>query len=498
MQHSYKILYFDLLPPPPFFREANKILASSSILFILLSVAWSLNLFKGDPERGIVGDTLILGSALSAFWYLSLLISSAWRLKHYESGSGLLPSSSILLFPWAALVVLNCTVLIASSLDHVNQEFGSRRWLWTALVALLSPLLAFEIPVLKNWLPKFDLRTFPIVFRKSLPILLGRESGTSVDLHAKHVVEFQVEFINFMNSDKNGSISNPLPPYYDSAQQKPFQDTLSCIYSTSSLIGKRLSQTFSGQLWSLLDIGCGEGRFTAGLLAEIDNVPAAVTAIDPAPGNVSTYRCLLRSKFSNIFDVDTTIGKVEDWLNDLPSANLVLASHSLYAVLDHNRKKSADIVEALIKKAENGLAIFIMASKDSYLYTVKRIVLGELRRPDRSSFGEDLIELIPSNVNKKVEYLDTYVDVTSILADREKLLSWMAYFCRLDAGELDSQYDFCQGILRNAAIEVRCLPESEKSRIKGGPNRAMRLSDESYVIYHREVLITIPTSNAAQ
>jgi hypothetical protein len=220
MQHSYKILYFDLLPPPPFFREANKVFTCSSILFLVLSLFWSLDAFKADPERGIIGDTLIVGSGLSALWYLSLLITSAWRLKHYQAGARNFPSGLVLLFPWMALVLLNATVLIAASLDYKIPELGSRKWLWTALLALISPIVAFEIPVLKNWLPKFELRYFPGIFTKSLPILLGRESGTTIESHAKQVVEFQAEFMNFMNSDKIGSLANPMPPYYDAAQQK--------------------------------------------------------------------------------------------------------------------------------------------------------------------------------------------------------------------------------------------------------------------------------------
>jgi SAM-dependent methyltransferase len=494
MQHSYKILYFDLLPPPPFFREANKVFTYSSILFLILSVAWSLDVFKTDPERGIIGDTLIIGSGLAALWYLSLLVTSAWRLKHYQAGARNFPSGLILLFPWTALGLLNATVLLAASLDLIVPEFGSRKWLWTALLALTSPIVAFEIPVLKNWLPKFELRYFPGIFAKSLPILLGRESGTSIEAHAKQVVEFQVEFMNFMDSDKTGSLADPMPPYYDSAQQKPFQSSLSCIHSTSALLGKRLNDIFKQNRWSMLDIGCGEGQFTCGVLAEIDNLPSAITAIDPAQANISSYRRLLRHKFPAISDVDTTLGKVEDLIDNLPSANLILVSHSLYATLDHNRKRAAAITSGLIEKTEDGLAVMIMASKDSYLYTIKRNMLGELRRPDRSSFGEDLLTLIPAKYKPAKEFIDSFVDITSLLADRDSLLAWMSYFCRLEIGELDSKYDFCQGLLRNAAIEVRSLPESDKVRIKNGVNRTLKISDDSFVIFHREMLITIPVN----
>jgi SAM-dependent methyltransferase len=493
MQHSYKILYFDLLPPPPFFREANKVFTYSSVLFIILSLFWSLGAFITDPEQGIIGDTLIVGSGLAALWYLSLLITSAWRLKHYRAGARDFPSGLVLLFPWTALALLNATVLIAASLDYKMPGLGSRKWLWTALLALISPIVAFEIPVLKNWLPAFELRYFPGIFKKSLPILLGRESGTSIEGHAKQVVEFQAAFMNFMNSDKIRSIDNPMPPYYDAAHQQPFQDTLSCIYSTSALLGNRLNDIFAENAWSMIDVGCGEGRFTVGMLAEISNPPSDVTAIDPAQANISAYRQKLR-KFPAV-RVDSIVGKVEDLLDSLPSVNLVLASHSLYAILDHDRKGAAAITSCLIEKAKGGLAVMIMASRDSYLYTVKKNMLGELRRPDRSSFGEDLRDLIPARYKPAREWFDSFVDVTSLLSDRDRLLAWMSYFCRLDVGELDSKYDVCQGLLRNAAIEVRCLPDFEKRRIRGSASPAMKLTDNSYVIFHKEMLITIPVDH---
>jgi SAM-dependent methyltransferase len=124
----------------------------------------------------------------------------------------------------------------------------------------------------------------------------------------------------------------------------------------------------------MVDVGCGEGRFTAGMLAEINNLPSDITAIDPAQANILAYRQLLRSNFPALRDVDTVVGKVEDLLDNLPSANFVLASHSLYAALDHNRKGAAAITSRLIEKAKDGLAVVIMASRDSYLYTVKSCV----------------------------------------------------------------------------------------------------------------------------
>ena len=290
--------------------------------------------------------------------------------------------------------------------------------------------------------------------------------------HAKQVVEFQVDLMSYIAStrpDSDKRIMSPLPPYYDATQLKSFQSTLGCLYSTSEFLGVQLKEIFTGRSWTMIDVGCGEGIFTTQMFEKSGLVPSSVIALDPAEENIREYRELLTRRYRQISNIDTVLGTIEEKVDDLSSANLILASHSLYATLDHNKKKASEILSKLISKTKDGLTVFLLASEDSYLYTIKRTILGELRRPDRSSYGEELIGLLPSGCTYTKHVIDSYVDVTSILGDHEKLLSWMAYFCRLNAGELDSHFELCQGIVRNAAIEVRRLPESEKARYKQTP-----------------------------
>ena len=135
-----------------------------------------------------------------------------------------------------------------------------------------------------------------------------------------------------------------------------------------------------------------------------------------------------------------------------------------------------------------------MASRDSYLYTIKRTVLSHLHRIDRSSYGEDLPELLPSGVAYQIETLDSLVDVTAILDEYEGLISWLAYFCRVQPAEIRPYFDIFQTLVRDTAIEIRNLPYTERSRIEHGSMiDRMQLNHNSKVIFHKEIIIYIPS-----
>jgi SAM-dependent methyltransferase len=512
MQYVYKALYLDLLPPTPFLREINKIVSVSCFLWLCTSVVWSVDLkdsrmFGGVVLQGVITDALGIASAIYALWYGFLLVISTWKLKHYRAASfGASTSIYQLLWPWFALWLLNSLVFIAVFTFTFAPSSPYRAHLFGTLLTIALSMGLLEIPGLKNLIPKLEPLPLFRIFRKSLPILLGREAGETVEDHAKKVVEFQGSLMGYIvatSSGSDGQAKETMPIYFDPHQLKAFQDTLGCRYSTSEKLAELLRGTFSGRTWNMVDIGCGEGVFTANFLKKLDSQPNAIFALDPARENLEQYRRAVEALSSDrrsgcrTPSIDTVVGTIEDRITRLPSANLVLASHSLYALLDNDRKKAAEVVSQLISKTSGGQLVFILASESSYLYTVKREILGELHRPDRSTYGEDLRQILPGGCKViEGEPIDSFVDVTELLLDRNKLLSWAAYFCRLGADDLNDHFEVCERIVRNAAIEVGRLPTSERDRYKTTPRPEEfdhHLDDDSRsIVYHREVMIRIP------
>jgi len=282
--------------------------------------------------------------------------------------------------------------------------------------------------------------------------------------------------------------------YRNSATLSVFQNTLSCLYETSSLIGTRINQHFRGRQWTLIDVGGGEGIFTAEILARCSTLPYVLTMLDPSEENVKSYRSRISSTFDGIRNLDTFAKPVEAVVSDLPRPNLLLASHSLYAVLDQSRIRGAQVIRQLARSTIDGMAVFVMSSQDSYLYTIKRTVLAHLHRIDRSSYGEDLASMLGSDLPFQIESADSLVDVSTIVDNYEKLLSWLSYFCRVDIEELRPHYDFCNALLRDTAIEVKCLPVAERNRILGTEvTKKMNISESSKIIYHKEIVVVVPS-----
>ena len=158
MQYSYKILYFDLLPPPPFLREANKVMSISCALWLILSMVWSSGiLLTNDTQQGIIGDTLAVGTAATACWYLGLLITSSWKLKHYRDSAYQLPVAVYqLLWPWVALIALNLLVFCVALMNSLDPKFPARVHLYKLMFTFITAILALEIPGLKDLLPKIE------------------------------------------------------------------------------------------------------------------------------------------------------------------------------------------------------------------------------------------------------------------------------------------------------------------------------------------------------
>jgi hypothetical protein len=245
----------------------------------------------------------------------------------------------------------------------------------------------------------------------------------------------------------------------------------------------------------MLDVGGGEGMFTSELLSKCQTLPQVLTMLDPNESNVRAYRTCISARFDNLRNLDAYAKGVEDVIDDVPIVTFLLASHSLYAVFDRSRSRGAQLVQQLVRQTRDGFAIFIAASQDSYLYTIKKTVLGHLHRIDRSSYGEDLCKAMTAEMGHTVESFDSIVDVSALLEDYEGLIFWLSYFCRVDTEEIRPYYDLCHALIRDTAIDIKCLPKAERFRMEeNGTIKRMGLTESSKIVYHKEVIITVPSA----
>ena len=123
----------------------------------------------------------------------------------------------------------------------------------------------------------------------------------------------------------------------------------------------------------------------------------------------------------------------------------ILAAVSLYTACSITAgDRGAEIVAKLANraKAAHGLCIIVMASRASYLYTIKRKVLSDLQLIDRSTYGEDIENVLPRDGKGKLKlFFDSLVNVTTILRQADDFQKWLSYFCKVGESELRERFD---------------------------------------------------------
>lgn len=490
-------LYFNLLPPSAFLREANKIACWAFLITLGFAILWSKGGVKDSFWQGTLADVVAIQAASLGLWFLCVLLITLSRLWRYMRAARQLSKEAYFLaYPWANLCVMSFTAFAAVICNNWGRPFSLVKVLVAEAVpfAVAAGSLAAQVPVLSDILSKLNLVHFGRELLKGLPLMLGPQYNESRQKYVTQVIEFQHLFVPLMRPGTGGEPATEESPYYSADTLDQFQRTLTCSYETGRYLGRVVSKTFKTG-WTMVDVGGAEGVFTREVLSQCKTPPSTIWLVEPAEENVQSYLSMIEQTFPGV-QVRTHTNFIENVVADLPEVDLVLASHSLYSVMDRDRMATAGLVHDLIRKATRGFCYLSMASKTSQSYEVKRRVLSFLNVKDRSSFGEDLRELVPKGYRCTQVYRDSLIEVTDVLKFDERLLPWVAYFCRVPPARIRPHLSYCRKVILDTALEFGKLPAAQARRYASADLVSkLGLRPDSMVLLHKELLIQVYKKN---
>ncbi len=491
-------LYFNLMRPSPFVREANGVavfyLAYTVVAGGVISYAASSSLIRSKFIRESLVDAVVLDALLLAVWFAFVLVLSVSRIHRYRQAATNVPRKAYFLsYPWAAASFISFAVSVLLAV----QRAGLGNYYVTILAVLIPFLVGMSSRTVQNWFREFSPQTFMALSPAAWAVTLGPSMNLPADQFVRGVLDFRRLSIRQLSKDAADTRQEEARmSYIRHDTLATFQRTLSCRYETSQFVGSLIdrSDSFGGE-WVLLDIGGGDGIFTSEMLKCIRKRPREIVCIDAIQDNVFAYSELLRANYPATI-LQTYVGKAEDAIEKLPRANLVLASHSLYSILDWDREPAERFLRTFVSKIAGGFGIVIMASKRSQAYEIKRRVLRRLSVVDRSSFGEDLLGVLNTMFSGRfsisLHVRDSFMNVSELLTDDRALISWIAYFCRVDPTDLAGDVPFVRETLRGTAIPYDSLPDTLRLQLDGSgvANRA-GLNARSSILLHKECIIVV-------
>jgi hypothetical protein len=463
---------------------------------VLLAVFWSL-LWADGKNQGFwiktLADILIINSAILTLWFSIIYGIAFSRIRRYIKGAGQLSRELYFLpIPFFFALAISVTILIITPLNIKGKGGALYWWLLGALPSLIG-----QIPILTEWAPDFapPIKKFFANFRKGISVMLGPSYYVNniPDLYIEEVIEFQHRYIAIRPQDKPHpqDIIN-ITEYVKSDTLSCFQHSLSCLYETSAFLGGTVDKAFNGMKWSIIDVGGGEGTFTRELLSKCRTLPQSIFLIEPSHTNIDAYTNLISQAYPSI-KIRTETGYIQNYLDSLPTADLILASHSLYSILDCNRPLSTIVIRKLAEKIkqQRGFLLISMASEDSGAYVVKRRILEFLHREDLSSYGEDVVGLLPQGWGRKIVKVDSVMNINEVLKSEALLTKWLSYFCRVPETELEPAVDEFRKIIIDSSTEIKFMPKEISRKYTNELKQKIGLQDDDKILFHKEVIIQV-------
>jgi SAM-dependent methyltransferase len=248
----------------------------------------------------------------------------------------------------------------------------------------------------------------------------------------------------------------------------------------------------------LLDIGCGEGTFTAGLLERMGSLgidgPWRVIAIDPDEANLHAYRARLHRDF------EVNLRTMRLGVEELPTAiasDLAICSHSLYATLENPELESSEKRKQIRKILDcitpGGVGFFSLAGQLSKAYSVKKEILSMLGLADKSSYGEHLLEHFGMiDANPCATQQQSYMDVTEIVNDASTMLNWCSYFCRVETHRLSQLgIEVIRDVIISHAQMFRDAPAGLQNEMTKFPAACGAPNDRTLFLPHTELYFMV-------
>jgi trans-aconitate methyltransferase len=480
--------YYRVHPPGSVLREANRVARIVLLLNATLLIVRFHTSFLVAPDNvyilhmcNVIGIT---NSFLCLTWFTGVSGVGWYRLWKYRQAFVTLSRKIFAaVYPLLAMLILAIAVA-AAWIEHATGGVD----LCIVIASGLGTVLALDASITRKYAEKLLPRSVPRMFLPAMDVMLGPRLGTKEDNYIGNVLHFA----GSLEPDGN---KQQIPHHCAAMYSAPdvfeaFQATLSSPDETAPFVSTKIARRINRkQPWTMVDIGCGDGSFTAKLLSELPTLPTNIVGLDPAQEMLDEFKETLMSKFPKV-QLSLRRGRVEDDVAWLENSDLLLASHSLYSILDRNRAEAQAVVRTLLGKAK--LAVFVLASKRSRAYAVKRAVYERFALTDKSSFGSDLVEVL-GEVHAETFVRDSLMDVSELLKDDALLLKWYSYFCRLEIETLEPELSFLKSVLQHCSMPLNCLPEGEISGV-GKPRRwrAIRSAkDDIRVLMHKEDIVIV-------
>jgi phospholipid N-methyltransferase len=501
MDERYLIRLINILRPLPWVREWTQIAIGVELITIVAALAdatiKSREQFRMLRElfwRETATDTVLWLALLTGCWFLLVTVHAASRIYRYWRADLTRLRFDVMwvLYPWVGLTVVPFTI---------TGLILARRAGALPAVAL-PPVVGFEVGVLMllqvphvthGFSPVMEPKVLWKLIKRSLALALGPGADNQLVSYARDVVDFAGTYA-LVEWPVDG------PPtlymtYTDARTLAVFQSTLSCLFETADFVGDEITRHLAaGRPWSMIDVGGGEGVFTSNAVLRCATPPSRLNLVEPDADNVRAYRQWIQSRLPGLTP-STDTRTIELAMSELQSADIILASHSLYSIGDNKKEQIANVLAELRKRAHLRL-IVVMASRESAAYKIKKSVLQYLGLPDISTFAENLLAGLedvaaPCDISPH----DSVIDVSSLLYDDNRLIAWLAYFCRVQPAAISQHLDAFRTLLDQNASPLTALPlpirrDLEERQVVS----RMSLNEESRLIFHKELVISIAGS----
>jgi trans-aconitate methyltransferase len=281
---------------------------------------------------------------------------------------------------------------------------------------------------------------------------------------------------------------------YSSKQDlQVFQASLTCPVFDAQIAANAISGMVAKHPLDILDIGGGEGTFTRNLLKQLPrNTIRRLVMVDPCDWQSEYLASLAGVVGHEKIKVHTT--SFANCALEPQQFDLVIASHSLYFLLDQHEHSSALVtrLQRLIKTPA-GIGIVILASSAARSYVFKANVMRDL-------FGDSITDATAETLAAATPRLhheaciDNVFDLTQVLSQydlgtemRGPLYSWLSFFLRFNLTDLqESDRDSIVDYLRENIVTLSGLSEQEITRYESVGS--LGLTKDSQVLPHKSSL----------
>lgn len=388
----------------------------------------------------------------------------------------------------------------------------------TLVIKSIVLILFFLIPsILVTY--RFDNITKYVCLITILPLLdfilsiFNVDSKTTLNKYLCIYNDIKFILFDFWSNDNrvirkehfNNNIQNDREEYYSNEETLGvFQETLSCPLIEAIEVANQI--TFNAKDISILDIGGYDGVFTSNLVANLAKKGFTfkdLFVVDPLVKKTQ-YTNQLKA-FVSSDSIKFYNENFENWsLNYTKKFNLVIASHSLYSIIDNNSITINQILEKLNDrlKREDGEIVIILANKSSRAYSYKEYVFN-------TTYGKKITDINAMDFYKKIkpftnqlqlvtseQVVDCFIDVSNILGTntegKEKLKKWLSYFVRINKIN-DEQYLVLKRSLLNCYSQhFYELPEILIKYFKD--NYDKNIDYEKKILLHKTTVIRLKPS----